>query len=128
MYQFVSFAMSTSRWTEKDVLLRFICLLTTWTLVSINGIQRNLGLLPTSVEPTMYMLGSLDPFQWAESKIRPLHCSPIDTFPHLIVPAMFALKECMVFAALNMTTNRVLKVGGHALPFDRQAHFFSWNS
>ena len=126
MYQFESFAMSTYNWTENYVLLGFVCLLTTWALVSISSIQRGLGLLLTSAKPTMYMLGGFDPFQRAKSKIQPLHCSPINTFSHLIVSAMSALKKCMVFAALNIMTNRVLKVRGHTLPFDRQAHFGTW--
>jgi hypothetical protein len=36
----------TPYWTEKYVFLRLVCFLAAWTLVSINSIQRDLGLLP----------------------------------------------------------------------------------
>ena len=58
------------------MLLRLVCFLAVWTLVSIDSIRRDLGLLPTSVEPSMDMLQGLDPFQWAKSEVQPLHCSP----------------------------------------------------
>jgi hypothetical protein len=40
---------------------------------------------------------------------------------------MFLLKILVVFAALNVSTNGVLKVRSHALPFDRQAHLGAWS-
>jgi hypothetical protein len=127
MYQFISFTVCTPCWTEKYVLLRLVCFLAVWTLVSIDSIRRDLGLLPTSVEPSMDMLQGLDPFQWAKSEVQPLHCSPVNTVPYCIVPAMFLLKILVVFAALNVSTNGVLKVRSHALPFDRQAHLGAWS-
>ena len=70
-----------------------VCFLAAWALVSINSIQRNLGLLLTSVEPSMNMLRGLDPFQWAKSKIQPLHCSPVNTVPHLHCPSHVSIED-----------------------------------
>jgi hypothetical protein len=39
---------------------------------------------------------------------------------------MFPLKMLAVFAALNVLTNRMLKVRGHTLPFNRQAYLGTW--
>jgi hypothetical protein len=45
------------------VLLGLVSFLAAWALVSIDGIQKNLRLLPTGVEPSMNVLRGLDPLQ-----------------------------------------------------------------
>jgi hypothetical protein len=74
----------------------------------------------------MNALRGLDPLQWAKRKIGPFYCGPVDASPHHIVPAMFPLKMLAVFAALNVLTNRMLKVRGHTLPINRQAYLGTW--
>lgn len=66
------------------MLLSFIWLQTPRTLVGVDGIRRDFGLLSANVEPAVSALGSHDALERAEQQKDTLELPPVNGAPDLI--------------------------------------------